>query len=100
MVEKNLAAVELGHLGGLKGGKARAAILSREQRREIAQIAARARWKPIPLACPYCHKINYHFEELEENAWFVYCDNCDVLGPEGKDKDEAVKRWNGYEETK
>jgi hypothetical protein len=38
------AAVSLGRRGGLVGGKARAAKLSPEQRREIAQKAARARW--------------------------------------------------------
>ena len=42
---KNPAAVELGRLGGLKGGKARAAKLSPEQRSEIAKKAARVRWK-------------------------------------------------------
>ena len=36
---------ELGHRGGLKGGKARASKLTPEQRKEIAQKAARARWK-------------------------------------------------------
>jgi hypothetical protein len=41
---KNPAAVELGRLGGLKGGKARAAKLSPEQRSEIAKKAAAARW--------------------------------------------------------
>ena len=41
---KNPAAVELGRLGGLKGGKARADKLSPERRREIAQKAARKRW--------------------------------------------------------
>ncbi len=41
---KNPAAVMLGRLGGLKGGKARAARLSAEARREIAKIAAKARW--------------------------------------------------------
>ena len=41
---KNLAAVALGKLGGLKGGKARAAKLTAEQRREIALKGARARW--------------------------------------------------------
>ena len=34
---KNLAAVALGKLGGLKGGKARAAKLTAEQRRELAK---------------------------------------------------------------
>ncbi|MGA2670938.1 MAG: histone H1 [Dehalococcoidia bacterium] len=42
---KNPHAVALGKLGGLKGGKARAAKLTPEQRKEIAQKAAHARWK-------------------------------------------------------
>ena len=42
--EKNPAAVALGRLGGLKGGKARAAKLSPQERSEIARKAARARW--------------------------------------------------------
>ena len=41
---KNPAAVELGRLGGLKGGKARAAKLTAEERREAARKAAEARW--------------------------------------------------------
>lgn len=44
-VEKNPAAVELGRRGGLKGGHARAANLSPERRKEIAEQAAAARWK-------------------------------------------------------
>ena len=42
---KNQAAVELGRLGGLKGGKARAEKLTASQRRKIAIKAAHARWK-------------------------------------------------------
>jgi len=34
----------LGRKGGLKGGKARAAMLTPEQRREIAKKAAEVRW--------------------------------------------------------
>ncbi len=41
---KNPAAVALGRLGGLKGGKARAAKLTKERRSEIAKKAAAARW--------------------------------------------------------
>ena len=41
---KNPAAVELGRLGGLKGGKARANSLTPEQRAEIAKKAAAKRW--------------------------------------------------------
>ncbi len=43
--EKNPAAVALGRLGGLKGGKARAEKLSAEKRKEIAKKAALKRWK-------------------------------------------------------
>lgn len=41
---KNPAAVELGRLGGKKGGKARAEKLSPEQRVEISKKAAAVRW--------------------------------------------------------
>jgi hypothetical protein len=41
---KNPAAVELGRLGGLKGGKARAEKLSARKRSAIAKKAAAARW--------------------------------------------------------
>lgn len=41
---KNPAAVALGKLGGPKGGKARAAKLSPEERRAIAKRAADSRW--------------------------------------------------------
>ncbi len=42
--EKNPAAVALGRLGGLTGGKARAESLSAKKRKEIAQKAAQKRW--------------------------------------------------------
>jgi len=45
---KNPAAVLLGRLGGLKGGKARAIRLSAEERSEIARKAARVRWSTEP----------------------------------------------------
>jgi hypothetical protein len=42
--EKNPAAVALGRMGGLKGGKARAAKLTPAKRKAIAKKAAKARW--------------------------------------------------------
>jgi hypothetical protein len=42
---KNAAAVALGRMGGLKGGKARAEKLTARRRTEIAAGAAAARWK-------------------------------------------------------
>jgi hypothetical protein len=41
---KDPAAVALGRKGGLKGGKARAASLSKSRRTQIAKKAAKARW--------------------------------------------------------
>lgn len=45
--EKNPAAVALGRLGGLKGGKARAEKLSIIERHDIARNAALIRWKRV-----------------------------------------------------
>jgi hypothetical protein len=42
--DKDPAAVALGRKGGLKGGKARAAKLTKEQRSESAKKAALSRW--------------------------------------------------------
>jgi hypothetical protein len=42
---KNPAAVLLGRMGGLKGGRARAEALSSTERSNIARRAAKARWK-------------------------------------------------------
>ena len=44
MKRKNAAAVELGRKGGLKGGPARAAALTPEQRSQSAKKAVMARW--------------------------------------------------------
>jgi len=44
---KDPAAVALGRKGGKVGGKARAAKLSAERRKEIAVKAAAARWKKL-----------------------------------------------------
>lgn len=42
----NPAAAELGRLGGQKGGKARAAKRTPEQRSEMGKGAAHSRWHP------------------------------------------------------
>jgi hypothetical protein len=42
--ERRSAAASLGRAGGLKGGVARAASLSKKKRAEIAKKAAAARW--------------------------------------------------------
>ncbi len=43
---KDLAAVALGRKGGLKGGPARAAKLTKKERSAAAKKAAQARWEP------------------------------------------------------
>jgi hypothetical protein len=47
--EKDPAAVALGRKGGLKGGKARAANLTKEQLSEIGKQGAARRWAPKDL---------------------------------------------------
>jgi hypothetical protein len=42
--KKNPAAVALGRLGGLKGGKARMALLSKKERSAHGRKAVMARW--------------------------------------------------------
>jgi len=42
---KNPAAIELGRMGGLKGGRARADSLTPAQRKTMAQAAAKKRWE-------------------------------------------------------
>ena len=42
--KKNKAAVELGRLGGLKGGYARAASMTAKERSDAARYAATIRW--------------------------------------------------------
>jgi hypothetical protein len=43
--EKDAMAVALGRRGGLKGGKARAAKMTKQQRSDSAKKAAQVRWK-------------------------------------------------------
>lgn len=63
MGEKNEAAVALGKLGGAKGGSARAAKMTPEERSAAAQAAALARWgEDIPKAT---YQGTLHFGELE-----------------------------------
>lgn len=45
---KDAASSELGRLGGLKGGRARADKLTPQRRREIARAAAQARYARKP----------------------------------------------------
>ncbi len=45
--EKDPAAVSLGRRGGLKGGKARAANMTPEERSDSARKAAQARWGSV-----------------------------------------------------
>ncbi len=45
---KDPEAVARGRKGGLKGGNARAAVMSAEQRSESARRAALARWSKAP----------------------------------------------------
>lgn len=57
--DKNPAAVALGKLGGLKGGKARANALTKEERSAIAKKAALARWNKLYIVYGYDNKTHW-----------------------------------------
>ena len=55
---KNPAAVALGRLGGIKGGKARAASLTPKRRSQIARKAANKRWEILSTVKKGIEKLN------------------------------------------
>lgn len=88
------SAVALGQLGGIKGGPARARMLTVTQRHEIAQQAAEARWKPVRVQIAEgLAEANYekewgetrdcpndlaagHWARLSNGRWVGYCQRC------------------------
>lgn len=42
--------------------------------------------------CPFCGSDDLHMQGNESN--YVYYENCNTDGPDGKDKEEAIRRWN------
>lgn len=102
---KNVHAVALGRLGGKKGGpqggRARAVALSSERRREIACLAASARWSgrlPESLRSLFW---DYPFAELRlpdhlnEVIFKILChgDAAQLLWLQRRIGDEAIRRW-------
>lgn len=88
------SAIALGRLGGIKGGPARARMLTVAQRHEIARKAAEARWKPVRVQiddglavanyekewgairdCPNDLAAG-HWARLSDGKWVGYCQRC------------------------
>lgn len=72
--EKNPDAVLLGRLGGAKGGKARMAKLSAEERAALGTKAVQARWSVFRA-------------QAEDGRWFWVCDLCGAVSPGSSDED-------------
>jgi hypothetical protein len=71
---KNQAAVELGRRGGLKGGPARAAALSDEERSAQARVAAYSRWGDASgEICPKCERTTLHLWHRTERYEEMWC---------------------------
>lgn len=49
--------------------------------------------------CPNCNNSRLQWDGWE-GSFNVYCPKCKFLGPEGLDKQEAVRKWNQYELAK
>ena len=49
-----------------------------------------------PATCPFCDSTRLRTipNDDEEPDWFVICDGCQATGPAGKDRAEAVAKWN------
>lgn len=75
--EKNPHAVALGRLGGLKGGKRRAELLSPEHRSAIAHIAACARWGREPYTGGNCTCGHNEDDHKKKQPRYCLLDNCD-----------------------
>jgi hypothetical protein len=75
---KNPAAVALGRLGGLKGGKARAKTLSAKKRKSIAKKGAAARWRG--------QELNAMIRESAERANSVIQKAREKMTPEERER--------------
>ena len=49
-----------------------------------------------PATCPFCDSTRLRTipNDDDEPDWFVICDGCQATGPSGKDRAEAVAKWN------
>lgn len=97
VIDSNHAAVsrvmaEMGRRGGLKGGKARAATLTEEKRREIARRAAQKRWAvPRPQPQTGFEEQKRAFEAISAKVLAAYSGRF-VVSRNGKivDSDENL----------
>lgn len=67
---KNPNAVALGKLGGLKGGKARAKALTKEERSAIARKAAIARWSKLYIVYGHNNKTHWVAFQTDDDVIF------------------------------
>ena len=102
---KNVHAVALGRLGGIKGGpkggRARALTLSSERRREISRLAASARWSGRlpevlrPLFWDYTFAELRFPDHMNELIFKVLChgDAAQLAWLRRRVGDAAIRRW-------
>lgn len=87
-MSKNADAVALGRLGGLKGGPARMAALTPEERTALARSAAQARWRVQPEQIPSLTAITMRRK----------CVECGRRFGEHRDRDDACPLGAGFSE--
>ena len=44
-------------------------------------------------SCPFCWSREQDVETLGK-VWHVYCINCGAIGPDAKDRQTAIAKWN------
>jgi Lar family restriction alleviation protein len=46
--------------------------------------------------CPFCGSKNLEFSTntIMDNPHYIWCFDCNTIGPDGKTKTKAIKLWN------
>ena len=49
--------------------------------------------------CPFCGTVNNLTIDVEDDYWFVKCEDCSARGPNDWQRQEAINIWNGAREN-
>lgn len=73
---------------------------------EDTETGERVVYEPFPLDfaddggmmrkvkhCPFCYSREQDVETLDK-VWHVYCIECGAIGPDAKDRQTAIAKWN------
>lgn len=65
----------------------------------LNEIEETQRLKPILKPCPFCGAIEHLSATADEEKFWITCDACAMMGPDGKSYDRAAELWNERKES-